>query len=136
MTDPLEAVIRPIVEGQLRGFVKEHPGVLNGVTWYKGKKHGQAATFVNSVAKRVVRDLLCKENRDRIEQAFFDIWEAEKSAVETCAAADDAGAGKFPGTASGSFVERLTANEGGPVGTYADRAASHPLLPPILWSAA
>ena len=32
ITDPLELVVRPIVEGQIRGFAKEHPGVLNGVT--------------------------------------------------------------------------------------------------------
>lgn len=133
MSDPLEAVIRPIVEGQLRGFVKEHPGVLNGVTWYKGKKHGQAATFVNSVAKRIVRDLLCEVNRARIEQAYFDIWEIEKSAVETYAAADGVDAGMDTGAASTSLVAPLTANEIGPVGSLPDRAGSHSLLPVVEW---
>lgn len=135
ITDPLERVIRPIVEGQVRGFATEHPGVLNGVTWYKGKKHGQLATFVNSVSKRVVRDLVCAESRARIEAALFEIWEAEKSAVETLTAADDASAGTFPGIASSSLVAVAAANEIGSAGTASGRSGSHPLLPPILWSA-
>jgi hypothetical protein len=31
MRTALEKIIRPIVEGQIRGFLKEHPGVLIGV---------------------------------------------------------------------------------------------------------
>ena len=34
----LEHVIRPIVEGQIRGFLKEHPEVLGAVNWYGGNK--------------------------------------------------------------------------------------------------
>ncbi len=123
VTDPLELVVRPIVEGQVRGFAKEHPGVLNGVTWYKGKKHGTLATFVNSVSKRVVRDLVCEENRKRIEEAFFDIWENEKSAVANGTAADSANAGTSTGLALVSSVELLAADVGGPIGTLPDRAA-------------
>lgn len=122
--DPLERVIRPIVEGQVRGFAKEHPGVLNGVTWYKGKKHGVLATFVNSLSKRVVRDLVCEENRQRIEDAYFEIWEAEKkSAVEHYAAADDATAGRSTGLASVAPVELLTAGDGGLTGTRTGQPA-------------
>lgn len=135
MVDPLEKVIRPIVEGQIRGFAKEHPGVLNGVTWYKGKKHGTLATFVNSMSKRVVRDLVCAENRLRIEDALFEIWEAEKSAVEVFAAADDATAGMSTGLASCSTVEVFAAGDGGPIGTDPDRPAPSWLLPQIGWGA-
>ena len=30
----LERIIRPIVEGQIRGFLKEHPVIVNAVDWY------------------------------------------------------------------------------------------------------
>lgn len=123
ITDPLERVIRPIVEGQVRGFAKEHPGVLNGVTWYKGKKHSTLATFVNSVSKRVVRDLVCPESRARIEAALFEIWETEKSAVALDTAADDANAGTDSGLASNPSVEAFAAVESGSVGMTTDRPA-------------
>jgi hypothetical protein len=71
MTDALEKVIRPIVEGQLRGFVKEHPEVLDGVTWYKGDRHDKVTAFVNSIAKRINRDLLCPTSRARMAAALL-----------------------------------------------------------------
>jgi hypothetical protein len=69
--DKLEQVIRPIVEGQLRGFIKEHPEILAGVTWYKGAKHDPSTTFVNSIAKRITRDLLCPSSRARMAAALL-----------------------------------------------------------------
>ncbi len=133
-SDPLEKVIRPIVEGQIRGFATEHPGVLNGVTWYKGKKHGVMATFVGSVSKRVVRDLVCAENRKRIEDAFQEIWEAEQSAVEVRAAADGVEAGPVPGRTPVLPVAWITAVDAGPSGISSARATpSASLLPQIVW---
>lgn len=69
--DPLERVIRPIVEGQIRGFLKEHPSVLDGVDWFKPRKDDKMTTFVNSLSKRVVRDLVCEHTRARLEKALL-----------------------------------------------------------------
>jgi hypothetical protein len=46
----LERIIRPIVEGQIRGFLKEHPKLVDAVDWYKPRKD-KAQTFVGSLAK-------------------------------------------------------------------------------------
>lgn len=67
--DPLERVVRPIVEGQIRSFTYDHPEVLGAVSWFK-KRPDRRETFVNSVSKRVVRDLLCSENRMRLVAAL------------------------------------------------------------------
>lgn len=67
-TPELERIIRPIVEGQIRGFVIEHPEVLNAVDWFKPRKD-RTTTFVNSLAKRIVRDLCCKKTAERIVAA-------------------------------------------------------------------
>ncbi len=56
MSDELERVIRPIVEGQIRGFLKEHPVIVEAVDWYR-PRDDKAVTFINSLAKRIVRDL-------------------------------------------------------------------------------
>lgn len=136
ITDPLERVIRPIVEGQIRGFAKEHPGVLNGVTWYKGKKQDVFATFVGSVSKRVVRDIICSENRHRIEAAFFEIWENERSAVAPPSAADGAKAGTHTGPTPALPVAWITAVDDRPGGTVpAGAGPSASLLPAISWGA-
>lgn len=68
--DALEKVIRPIVEGQLRGFVKEHPEILTGATWFKNGAEREQ-TFVGSVAKRIIRDLTCATSRARLAAALF-----------------------------------------------------------------
>lgn len=68
--DPLERVIRPIVEGQIRGFLKEHPPIVAAVDWYKPRTD-KAATFINSLSKRIVRDLLCPISRARLEAAIM-----------------------------------------------------------------
>lgn len=69
--DALERVIRPIVEGQIRGFAKEHPECVEAVNWFKPRRDKQI-TFVNSLAKRIVRDLLCPISRARIEAALLE----------------------------------------------------------------
>lgn len=77
--DPLERVIRPIVEGQIRSFTYDHPEVVDAVNWFKPRKD-KRETFVNSLAKRVVRDLLCPMSRARLEAALVEL--AAASAVE------------------------------------------------------
>ena len=69
--DALERVIRPIVEGQIRGFLKEHPVIVEAVDWYKPRKDN-AETFTSSLAKRIVRDLLCPTTRGRLVAAVFE----------------------------------------------------------------
>lgn len=70
--DPLEKIIRPIVEGQIRGFLKEHPEVLERVNWFKPRLHDPATTFTNSLAKRIVRDLVCHVTRARLQAVFLE----------------------------------------------------------------
>lgn len=69
--DALEKVIRPIVEGQIRGFLKEHPSIIEAVDWYKPRAD-KAVTFTNSLAKRIVRDLTCPTSRARLAAALLE----------------------------------------------------------------
>lgn len=77
MPDPLERIIRPIVEGQIRGFLKEHPALVEAVDWFnKQDRSGRrvktkADTFVDSLAKRINRDLLCSTSRVRLAAALL-----------------------------------------------------------------
>lgn len=66
---PLERVIRPIVEGQIRGFLKEHPVIVAAVDWYK-PRDDKATTFINSLSKRIVRDLTCGTTTARLREAL------------------------------------------------------------------
>lgn len=100
MTDSLERIIRPIVEGQIRGFLKEHPKIVEAVDWYKPRTD-KATTFTNSLAKRIVRDLVCGHSISRIRAALL---------------ASESGA---PST---STVEACSCGETGPLGTTAERA--------------
>lgn len=68
-SDPLKAVVEPIVRGQLRSFIADHPEVVNAVDWYKPRAD-KVETFVNSVSKRIVRDLLCADTRMRLIAAL------------------------------------------------------------------
>lgn len=101
----LEKIIRPIVEGQIRGFVKEHPSVLDGVDWYKPRLD-KKTSFVNSLAKRIVRDLCCEQTMARLTVALLEhgpemppkagdgfLTVAGKDAVELRPAASDSDRG-------------------------------------------
>ena len=72
----LEKVVRPIVEGQVRGFLKEHPSVVEAVDWFKpgraGIVHDKAKIFVGSLAKRIVRDLTCGTSTARLAAALLE----------------------------------------------------------------
>lgn len=76
MTDPLEQVIRPIVEGQIRSFTYDHPEVVEAVKWYKPRPD-KRVTFVNSLAKRIVRDLLCPTTRERLAAVLVGVRSCE-----------------------------------------------------------
>jgi hypothetical protein len=78
ITDPLERVIRPIVEGQLRSFGNDHPEIVEAVNWFKPRTD-KLTTFVNSGAKRIVSDLLCSENRVRLIAALVEYSAAEEA---------------------------------------------------------
>jgi hypothetical protein len=84
--DPLEKIIRPIVEGQIRGFLLEHPAVVEAVDWYKPRQD-KSVTFVNSLSKRIVRDLTCPMVRARLSAALLElVAEApQKSSMESVA---------------------------------------------------
>ena len=77
--DALELVLRPIVEGQVRSFANDHPEVIEAVNWYR-RRADRRLTFVNSVSKRILRDLLCPETRMRLMAALVESPTA--SAVE------------------------------------------------------
>ena len=76
--DPLEKIIRPIVEGQIRGFIKEHPSILDGVDWYK-PRHDKATTLIGSLSKRIIRDLACPVVRARLAAALLEPPTGESS---------------------------------------------------------
>lgn len=125
MIDPLEKVNRPIVEGQIRGFLKEHASIVAAVDWYKPRKHDKATTFTNSLAKRIVRDLCCALSRDRIEDALFEIWETDRnSGVAIDPAPDGGNVGTFTDLPPQLDVESIAAANGGPHGIPGVRAAS------------
>lgn len=98
MMTKLEKIIRPIVEGQIRGFLKEHPKLVEAVDWYKPRQD-KATTFVNSLAKRIVRDLTCGTTAARLRAALLEhaAGAAPQSSVEYVAADDSGASGKRPG---------------------------------------
>lgn len=122
MSDPLEKVIRPIVEGQIRGFLKEHPAIVHAVDWYK-KRADKATTLTNSLAKRIILDLLCPLTRERIEGALFEIWETENSGVARFTALDGDAAGMVSGPSSISTVECSNCGDGDQIGSSSDLVA-------------
>lgn len=71
MQAALEKIIRPIVEGQIRGFLKEHPVIVEAVDWYKPRRGDKATTFTNSLSKRIVRDLTCDMTIARLAAALL-----------------------------------------------------------------
>lgn len=83
--DDLEKIIRPIVEGQIRGFLKEHPPIVAAVDWYKPRQD-RAVTFTNSLSKRIVRDLTCRLTAARMAAALLasPTEEPSNSTVEPC----------------------------------------------------
>jgi hypothetical protein len=81
--DPLEKVLRPIIEGQVRSFANDHPEVVEAVTWFKPRAD-KKVTFVNSVTKRILRDLLCPTSRARLRAALVEDTAASAEEDDTC----------------------------------------------------
>lgn len=103
----IEKIVRPIVEGQIRGFLKEHLKIVEAVDWYKPRKD-KAATFTNSLSKRIVRDLACGTTAARLEAAIMELVAVRQPnlTVECCAA------GKRPTLVSWlAWVRRIVARE-------------------------
>lgn len=107
----LERVVRPIVEGQIRSFINDHPEVASSVDWYKPRQD-KAQTFVNSLSKRIIRDLLCKETRARLIAALLELsTEAPRNDGPVMASGIDGGrGGSF--TCSGHFPTARAEGEG------------------------
>lgn len=66
---PLARVIQPIVEGQIRDFLNQHPQIAEAVDW----RHSHATkkdALVSSIAKRLSRDLCCPDTERRIRAAL------------------------------------------------------------------
>lgn len=96
MSAALEKIIRPIVEGQIRGFLKEHHSLVDAVDWYQPRKD-KATTFTNSLSKRIVRDLLCVQSLVRMKTALLECSAGTSlnSAVEVCSCGERAPLGNI-----------------------------------------
>jgi hypothetical protein len=85
----LERIIRPIVEGQIRSFLNDHPEVLIGVTRHKPWGKSQAEWVTDSLAKRIVRDLTCGTTTARLAAFLVEASPANADLVDggTCTTA-------------------------------------------------
>jgi len=71
VSDPLEAVLRPIVEGQVRSFFNDHPEIARAPAGsYRGQPRA-VRDWHGSIVKRIMQDLLCAETRVRLEAALL-----------------------------------------------------------------
>ena len=70
VTDSVERVVRPIVEGQILSFLHDHPEVAEGWTGKLPEGKTKVMAVKDSLSKRITRDLLCSDTRVRLEQAF------------------------------------------------------------------
>ena len=68
MSDPLARVITPIVEGQLRSYLHDHPEIAAA---YIGKWRPKGEGVVRSASKRILTDLLCAQTRVRLRAAVL-----------------------------------------------------------------
>lgn len=66
---PVEQVIRPIVEGQIKAFFNDHPDAAGDGSWSKAKK-SPVEKLKNSIAKRIIGELLCEQTRTRLISAL------------------------------------------------------------------
>jgi hypothetical protein len=94
----LERIIRPIVEGQIRGFLMEHPNIVKAVDWYNTKDRDPAKTFVGSLAKRIVRDLTCGSSAARLAAALLGKGTETQPKIDRgmCACGDGGADGQLP----------------------------------------
>lgn len=64
----MERVVRPIVEGQIRGFLKEHPAVVAAVDCGEGGQLGRIAEL--AALRAAVEDGTYRPERSEIEVFF------------------------------------------------------------------
>lgn len=67
---PIEHIIRPIVMGQLIGFIKEHPSLLDCVNWFRPNLNKEEV-FANSAGKRIILDLISDQTVARLREALL-----------------------------------------------------------------
>lgn len=68
--DEYERIVARVVKGQVTDFVKAHPSIAKGVDWYK-PRDDKMTTLINSITKRVVRDLCSRHTRERVKAAML-----------------------------------------------------------------
>lgn len=66
-----EAIIRPRIEGQLRGFIHEHPGILDCVLWFKPNQD-KGEVLINSLSKRIINDLTSEDAVQALKAALLE----------------------------------------------------------------
>lgn len=80
--DKLLKIIAPIVEGQIRSFINDHPSVAEGVNWKFSHKN-KADALISSLAKRITRDLCCDQNRARLKAVLLELGADNASDLES-----------------------------------------------------
>lgn len=73
MSDPLARIIQPIVEGQIRSFLIDHPEVAAAWPGKLKPDIDKRTAIVNSLAKRISQDLLCPDTRVRLMAALVQL---------------------------------------------------------------
>ncbi len=71
LTD-LDRVIRPIVEGQIISFLKDHPEIAEAWTGKLPPGKTKPHAVKDSLAKRISRDLGCPDTRVRLMKALME----------------------------------------------------------------
>ena len=87
LDDELARIIRPIVEGQIRSFLNDHPVIAEAVDWRFSQSNKKEA-LVGSIGKRINRDLLSDHTRQRIASVLHVCRDADNSDVEVTAASE------------------------------------------------
>lgn len=93
--DGLARIIRPIVEGQIRSFLNDHPVIAEAVNW-RFSAPSKREALVASIGKRINRDLLCGATTARLAAALLEPStgaQAEGDGVGVVTAPSEAGDG-------------------------------------------
>ena len=72
-------IIRPIVEGQIRSFLHDHPEVAQSWTGKLPNGKTKAMAIKDSLAKRITRDLLGESGIARMKAALVECFTAKSS---------------------------------------------------------
>ena len=72
MDHRVEKIVRPIVQGQIRSFLNDHPEITGGCTRHVAVGKAAPDWIVDSLAKRIVRDLACGNTVARLEAALLE----------------------------------------------------------------